>query len=313
MYVLGLGALDLGLEGAIVLPALPALAEQYGASLVAISWVATGFSLASVVAIPLFGRLGDIFGKRRLLLVALAAFALGSLLCALTDSVGVVIAGRIVQGLGAGVGPLAYGLARDTVAPERLPHAIGTVVGMAGAGSAVGFLLSGLLVDYVSVGAIFWFMFVLPLALGVGVALFVPESPVRARSGVDVGGAVLLALGLATLLLAITKGADWGWSSGRIVGLFVAAAASLAGFVLVEHRIRDPLVDLALVVTHPFVNAHACAVALGFALFIAPFVVPLIAASPTSTGYGLGLSTTQTGVLLMPVALGALAGGWAVG
>lgn len=146
VFVLGLGALDFGLEQSLVLPALPVLADHYSASLIAIAWLVTGFGLAWIVAVPLFGRLGDLYGKRLMLLVSLGAFAVGSLVCALTESITLAVAGRIVQGLGAAVGPLTYAIARDTVSPEH-PRAIGAVVGAATAGGAVGFLLSGFVVD----------------------------------------------------------------------------------------------------------------------------------------------------------------------
>src|SRR5919199_1006961 len=93
LLVLAIGSLDIGLEQSLILPALPALAIHYDASLIAVSWLATGYLLAAVVAIPLLGRLGDVFGRRRLLLVALGAFTVGGLLCALSDSIGLVIAG----------------------------------------------------------------------------------------------------------------------------------------------------------------------------------------------------------------------------
>jgi MFS family permease len=291
--VLGLGALDFGLEQSIILPALPALANHYDASLISVAWLVTGFGLASIVAVPVFGRLGDLFGKRRLLFASLAAFAIGSLICALTESIELAIAGRIVQGLGAAVGPLTYGLARDNVAPDKLPRAIGAVVGAATAGGAIGFLLSGFLVDRFSAAAIFWFLFALALVVAVAVLVLVDESPVRAHVRLDLGGALLLALGLVALLLAISKGSAWGWSSARIVGIFAASAALLALFVLVERRVRQPLVDLGLVVTRPFLNANVCVSAFGFAFFVAVFLVPQIAASPESTGYGLGLSTVE--------------------
>ena len=143
--MLGLGAVDLGLELSIVLPALPALAVHYDASLIAVAWLATGFLLASVVAVPLVGRLGDLFGKRLMILGSLGAFAIGSLMCALTDWIGLAIAGRLVQGLGAAVAPLTYALVRDTVEPALLPRAIGIVVGAASTGGTLGFLLSGVL------------------------------------------------------------------------------------------------------------------------------------------------------------------------
>jgi MFS family permease len=311
--VLGLGALDFGLEQSIIIPALPVLAEHYDASLVAVAWLVTGFVLASIVAVPLFGRLGDLFGKRLMLLVSLAAFAIGSLICALTHSIELAIAGRIIQGLGAGVGPLTYGLARDNVSLELLPRAIGAIVGAAMAGGAIGFLLSGLVVDHFSAAALFWLLFILAGGLTIAVLVLVAESHVRANVRVDPGGAVFLAAGLVTLLLAISKGSDWAWSSARVVGLFVASAVLLTFFVLVERRVRQPLVDLALVVTRPFANANICVFAFGYSFFIAVFLVPQIAAAPETTEYGLGLSTMGIGLVLAPTGIVALAAGWAGG
>jgi MFS family permease len=309
IVVLSLGALDFGLEQSLFIPALPALAEHYDASLGAIAWMVTGFVLASIVAIPLVGRLGDMFGKRRMLLLSLAAFAVGSLACALAKSSGPAIAGRIVQGFGAAVTPLSYGLARDTVAPERLPHAIGAVVGGASAGAAIGFLLSGLLVDTFGAAAVFWFLLAFAILVAVAVRLLVRESPVRADVRLDIGGAALLGLGLLSLLLAISRGSTWGWTSGRTLAVFAVALVSLAAFVLVEDRVREPLVNLGLVVTRPFASANLCAFAFGYSFFVAVFIIPQIAAAPASTGYGSGLSTTGIGLVLLPTGVASLGGG----
>jgi MFS family permease len=313
LFVLTLGALDFGLEQSIVVPALPRLAEHYDASLTAVSWLVTGFLLASIVSVPLVGRLGDIYGKRRMLLVSLAAFALGSLVCALTDSIGVAILGRVLQGVGSGVAPLAYGIARDLFRPEFLPRAIGAVVGAASAGGAIGYLLSGLLVDAFGPTSVFWFLCLLPLVLGPAVFLFVPESPVRAAVRVDVRGAVLLAGGLALLLLAISKGREWEWTSGLTLGVLAAALALLAAFAFVETRVRDPLVDLGLLVTQPFTSAYACSVAFGFVFFLAVFLIPPLVAAPESTGYGLGLDTLEVGLVLFPTGLVTVVSAWASG
>jgi MFS family permease len=309
IVVLSLGALDFGLEQSLIIPALPALAEHYGASVAAIAWMVTGFVLASIVAIPLVGRLGDMFGKRRMLLASLAAFAIGSLVCALAESSGLAIAGRVIQGLGAAVTPLTYGLARDTVPPERLPHAIGAVVGGASAGGALGFLLSGVLVDGFSATAVFWFLVAFAVVIAVAVRALVPESPVRAEERLDGGGAVLLGLGLLCLLLGISRGSTWGWTSARTLLVLVAALALLAAFTLVERRAREPLVDLRLVVTPPFAFANLCAAAFGYSFFIAVFLIPQIAAAPESTGYGSDLSTTAIGLVLLPTGLASVVGG----
>ena len=309
VFVLSLGALDFGLEQSLILPALPALAEHYEASLTTVAWLVTGFGLASIVAIPLVGRLGDMFGKRRMLLMSLAAFALGSLVCALAESGAVAVTGRVIQGLGAAVGPLTYGLARDTVAPERMPHAIGAVVGGASAGGAVGFLLSGLLVDGFSAVAIFWFLLGFAILIAVAVSVLVRESPVRAAVRLDAGGGALLATGLLALLIAISRGSAWGWTSERTLTTLAAAVALLTVFALVEARVRQPLVDLGLVVKRPFASANLCVFAFGYSFFLAVFLIPQIAAAPAATGYGLGLSTTAVGFILLPTGLASLLGG----
>jgi MFS family permease len=313
LFVLTLGALDFGLEQSIILPALPDLADHYGASLVGVAWLGTAFLLTSIVAVPLVSRLGDLFGKRRMLLASLSAFAVGSLICALTRSIEPAIAGRAMQGVGAAVGPLTLGLARDTVAPHRLPRGIGGVVGAANVGGGIGFLLSGLLVDRFSAATVFWFLFVLAVALAIAVAVLVVESPVRSPVRLDVAGSTILGVGLAALLLAISKGPAWGWTSAAIVGLFAAAAVLLTAFALVEHRVPQPLVDMRLVVRKPFAHANLNSFLFGFAFFVAVFVIPQIAAAPEDSGYGFGLSTTEIGFLLAPTSIAGLAGAWAGG
>jgi MFS family permease len=313
LFVLAVGSLDIGLEQSLVLPALPALARHYESSLIATSWIATGFLLASVVGIPLLGRLGDVFGRRRLLFVALGAFTIGGLICALSNTIELVIVGRIIQGLGSAAGALMLGLLRDAVPAERLTRSIGIIIGGVSAGGAIGSVLSGVLVDHVSVRSIFWFLSALSLAIMLGAFLLVPESPQRARVPIDVSGAVVLASGLAALLLAISKGNDWGWSSASIILLFAASAVLLALFALIESRARQPLVDLALVARTPFANAGVCAFAAGYSFFVVLIVVPQIAAIPEISGYGFGYSTTETGLLLVPMAVVAMAAGWTAG
>jgi MFS family permease len=311
--VLALGALDFGLEQSIILPALPSLAEYYGASIIGVAWPATGFLLAAAVGVPLFGRLGDLVGKKRMILVSLGAFSAGSLVCAVSGTIGFAIAGRALQGFGAAVAPLTLGLARDTVATKDLPRVVGVVIGAANVGGGLGFLASGVLVDAFSAVAIFWFLFAAGAILGIGVAAFAPESPVRAPASLDLLGTALLGLGLVSLLLAVSEGATWGWASIEVIALFAGAAIALALFAATERRVREPLVDLELIVTRPFVNTNLCTFAFGFAFFVAIFVIPQIAASPEATGYGLGLSVTEVGFLLVPTSIAGLLGGWSGG
>jgi MFS family permease len=299
--VLALGALDFGLEQSIVLPALPRLAEHYGTSILGATWLAVGFILASAVAVPLFGRLGDIAGKRGMILVSLGLFTAGSLLCALSSSIGPAIAGRVLQGLGAAIVPLTLGLARDTVPPGELARVVGIVLGAAAVGSGLGFFVSGALVDLFSPAAIFWFLAATGTVLGISVALLAPESPVRAPAKLDLPGALLLGLGLGALLLALSQAPEWGWTDRRVHLLCAVAAGALAAFGLTERRRAEPLVDPKLVTTRPFVNADLCVLAFGFAFFVAIYAVPRIAT-------GLGLSVTEIGLVLVPTSVAALLG-----
>jgi len=312
-WVLAVGALDFGLEQFMVVPIVPAVQRAEGVPVTTAAWLITGFLLAAVVTAPVLARLGDMYGKRRLLFVSLGAFGAGSLVCALAGSMEWLIAGRVLQGCGAAFGPLAIGLARDHAPPGRAPLLIGLLVAASGAGAALGLLLGGVLVDHVSVAAVFWLLFAVALGLLLAVWLFVPETPVRSPSQPDWAGAALLATALFTALLAISQGNAWGWTSARIVLLLVASAVSFAAFVFAERAASAPLVDVRLVARRPAWSANVVAFAMGFALFIAGVVIPQIATLPEASGYGFGLTITQTGLLLMPGALAIVAGGWASG
>jgi MFS family permease len=312
-WILAVGALDLGLEQFMVVPIVPAVQQAEQVPLTTAAWLVTGFLLAAVIGTPLLGRLGDMYGRRRILLVSLIAFAGGSLVCALAGSIEWLIAGRVLQGLGAAFGPLAIGLARDHAPRERAPALIGVLIAAAGAGAAVGLVLGGALVDLVSVAAVFWFLFGVACLLLVAVVVFVPETPVRDRAQPDWAGAALLATALGTALLAISQGNAWGWSSGRVVGLFAASAAAIVLFAAVERSTSAPIVDVRQLAARSTGSATLVAFALGFALFIAGVVVPQVATLPEASGYGLGLTITQTGLILMPGALAIVAGGWASG
>ena len=313
LIVLGLGAFDFGLEQSLIIPALPHFAQTYDASLIAVSWLATAYLLTAIVAVPLLARLGDLYGKRRMILVSAGAFAVGSLMCAVTDSIEVAIAGRGVQGIGAAIAALTYGLVRDTTETRRMARMIGALIGVANIGGGVGFLLSGLLVDSFSAAAIFWFLFGFGLVVLAGVALLVPESPKRKDVALDVAGALLLSVSLVALLLAVSKGSAWGWSSAVIASLFVAAAAGLTAFWVVERRVKQPLVDLRLVRRRPFANTNLCIFAFGFTFFSATLILPLIAATPSQSGYGLGLTTTRIGMLLALTSVAILVAAWVGG
>lgn len=312
-WVLVLGVVDFSLEQTILIPALPALGARFHASVTSTAWLLTGFLVASAVATPLAGRLGDRYGRRRLLLASLVTFALGSLMCALAPSIGVLIAGRVVQGLGAGVGPLAFALLPEIVPPEQFSAAVGLLIGAGGLGSVVGLLAAGPLVDHVSVSAIFWVLFLVAAGLVLAVARTVPESAVRSRAGVDWLGAGLLAGLLATLVLAISQGNDWGWRSPTVAGLLAGAGLLTVAFCARTTTASEPLLDPSSLRRPTVLAANVSTFVIGLALFGAYVLVPYVGGLPESTGFGLGLNTTDIGLLLTPGSLAAFAGGLAGG
>jgi MFS family permease len=309
MVVLAVGMLDLGLEQAIVAPALPTVERYYHASPKSGTWLLTGFLLAAAVAIPLAGRLGDMFGRRKMLLASLGLFALGALICALASSIGLVIAGRVIQGLGAGVGPLALALARDHLPAARLTRAVGMFVAAGSVGAVLGLLLAGVLVDHVSVPAIFWVLFAVAVTLALLVSTVVPESPPGVVAHLDVLGALLLGGALGSVAVAISQGNNWGWGSARTVLVLILALFLVGAFVVRERRAAAPLLDPAAMALRSIWSANLAIGGLGFSLLIAFTLVPLIGAYPKLTGYGLGLSTTQIALVLVPSSLATLFAG----
>jgi MFS family permease len=312
-WVLAIGALDFGLEQFIILPLLPAIQSSEGASITAATWLVTGFLLAAVAAAPVFGRLGDMYGKRRLLLVAVALFVAGSLICAVSDSITGLIAGRVVQGMGAGLGPLAIGIARDRAPRGRAPVWIGLLIAVAGAGAAVGLLLGGILADHASIAAVFWVLFGLGVVLFACVLIFVPETPAHGTTRPDWIGGLLLASALVTFLLPVSEANRWGWTSAEVLGLMALSVILLLAFVAFERRCEAPMVDMQLLSRRPAWSANLAAFAIGFAFFTAGVMIPRIATLPTASGYGFGLSYAETGLVLVPGALAIVAGAWSAG
>jgi MFS family permease len=228
----------------LVIPALPFFRREFGTSQADTTWLVTGFLLSSSVLTPLLGKLGDMYGKKRLLVAALAVFGGGSLAAALGDSLAWLVACRVVQGAGAAVFPLSFGIIRDEFPRERVGIAIGLVSSAFGMGGGIGLVGSGFVLDQLS-----WpWLFLLggaPVLVAAGlIAALVPESPVRGGGRPDFLGAGVFSAALVALLLAITKGETWGWASLRTLTLFGASAGAFLAWVRVERRVAEPLVDL---------------------------------------------------------------------
>jgi len=303
LFILALGALAYTLAQTMIVPALPQIQRELHTTAAAVTWLLTAFLLASSVATPILGRLGDMYGKERLLLAALAIFAAGNLIAALGHTLGVYIAGRAVQGAGGAILPLAIGIIRDEFPREKVATGIGTISAMFGIGGGIGLVVSGLLVQGLGVDSIFWLGLIASVLAALATWRFVPESPVRVRARVDYLGGALLAGTLVALLLGVSEGNSWGWTSARVLGLFALALALGALWAWHELRTRDPLVDLRLMRERPMWTVNLSAFAIGFAMFGSYILIPQLVQAPSSSGYGFGASVTLSGLYLLPSAL----------
>ena len=303
LLILGLAALSYALAQTTLIPALAELASRFHTDSSGVAWVVTGYLIAAAVLTPVFGRLGDIFGKRRLLVVALLVFAAGSVVSALGHSLAVIVAGRVLQGAGGGIFPLCFAIIRDEFPRERVATGIGLISATAGIGGGLGLIFGGLILDNASYHWIFWLGGATALVAALATQLLIPESPIRSPARVDVRGALVLGAGLTAPLVAISEANGWGWGSARTLGLIALGAAILAFWVQLERRTPEPLADVAALTAPPVLMTNLATFFVGFGIFSSFVLIPQLAEAPRSTGYGFGDNATQAGLLMLPAAL----------
>jgi EmrB/QacA subfamily drug resistance transporter len=304
-----LSAISFALLQTMVAPALPSIAREYDTSASTAAWVMTGFLLSASICTPLAGKLGDLFGKGRVLTAVLVIFSVGCLICALASSIHVLIAGRLLSGVAGGVFPLAFGIINDEVRPEQRAVGIGLMSAMFGIGGGIGLPLSGIIVDNTDLSVLFLVGSVLALPAAFAVWRLVPASPARERTRVDWRGAAVLSVGLAGVLLAISRSNAWGFGSARTLGLLFGSLAVLAGFVALELRTRDPLVDIRVMRERTVLATNITAFMVGVAMFGSFLLIPQFAQAPGRAGYGFAMSVTEAGLVMLPSALTMLVAG----
>ncbi|GAA3406156.1 MFS transporter [Pseudarthrobacter polychromogenes] len=312
-FYLALGGLSFAVLQSLVAPALSTIGKDLGASTGDVSWILTAYLLSASVLTPIFARLGDMLGKRRILIVVLSILLIGTLLAALAPNLGVLVAARALQGAAGAVMPLSIGIVRDELPGEKVSVTIGLLSAIFGIGAGVGILAAGPIVENLDWHWLFW----LPLALIViallGTIFGMPESPIRTPGRLDLVGTAVLTVSLVSLLLAISEGQNWGWGSLKTLGLLTLGAAALVGFVLVELRVKEPLIDVRLFKIRGVWTAHIVALVFGFAMFGTFVLVPTLLQLPAAVGYGFGKSVSEAGLFLLPtvlmmVVLGPVAG-----
>ncbi|MFF2851487.1 MFS transporter [Streptomyces sp. NPDC058001] len=267
------------------------------------TWVLTSTLLAGAVSTPIMGRLGDLYGKRRMLLSSLAVMVVGSLVAGFTSDLLVMIAGRALQGFAMGAIPLGIGLMRDALPRERLGSAMALMSSSIGVGGGLALPAAALIAQHLDWHALFFSSAVLGVVSIVLTLRVVPESPLRAPGRFDLPGALGLSAGLVLLLLPVTKGSDWGWGAPLTLGLFGAAVAVLLAWGVMELRVKAPLVDLRTTARREVLLTNLASVMLGVAFYAVSLVLPQLLQLPASTGYGLGQSMVVAGLCVAPLGL----------
>jgi EmrB/QacA subfamily drug resistance transporter len=300
---LSLGGLAFAVLQSLVAPALPTIARDLTASTADISWILTAYLLSASVLTPILGRLGDMVGKRRVLIGVLVALAVGTLLAALAPNLAVLIAARALQGAAGAILPLSIGIVRDELPREKVAVTVGLLSAIFGVGAGVGIVAAGPIVEHLSWHWLFWLPLVLVVIALLGALFGMPESPIRTPGRLDVLGAAILSVGLVSLLLAISKGQAWGWGETKTVGLLVLGVVALVAFVMVELRVAEPLIDMRLMKIRGVWATDIVALILGFAMFGTFLLVPTLLELPAATGYGFGKTVSAAGLFLLPTVL----------
>ncbi len=302
MAVLAIAGLASSFMFTLVVPIQSKLPELLDAPREDTAWVVTSTLLAAAIITPISGRLGDMYGKRRIVLVLLGLLVLGSVIAALSPGIVGIIVGRTLQGAVVGVVPLGISILRDVLHENRVDTAIALISATLGVGGALGLPISAFITERSDWHVLFW------VAAGLGVVVFalvlwiVPVSVLRTAGRFDFVGAAGLSLGLLGILLAISRGNDWGWLSAPVLALGLGGLAVLVAWGWFELRIAEPLLDLRVAARRPVLLTNIASVAMGFSLFASNVVYPQMLELPVATG-GFGLSLLAASLVVMPAGI----------
>ncbi|HEY1134389.1 MAG TPA: MFS transporter [Nocardioides sp.] len=294
----------------MVVPVLGLIAVEMDTDMSTATWVLTAYLLSASIFTPLLGRVGDVVGKQKMLVVTMLALAVGSLVAALAPNIWVLVLARVLQGAGGGVLPLSFGIIRDEFPARHRATALSVIAALGSVGFAVGIVVAGPIVEGMSYHWLFWFPMIITALAALATALFVPESPVAERTRLPLMPAVLLAGWLVALLLGISRGNEWGWGSPLVLGLLVGAVVLAAGWIAVENRVRVPMIDMQMMRRRGVWTTNLVGGFVGFGMFSSFGFLPQFLQTPEASGYGFGATIAESGQILLPSAIASFVVGF---
>jgi EmrB/QacA subfamily drug resistance transporter len=307
LAVLALAGTVFAMMQSLVIPALPRIQASLGTSADGAAWISTAYLLSASILTPVIGRLGEVAGKRRMMLASLAAFAAGTLVCAVAGNLGELVAGRAIQGAAGGIYPLAFAIIRDRLPRERVPGGIGLVSSLLGIGGGIGLVLPGPIMTRLSYQWLFWLALIVIAAALVLAARYIPaDGPAEAGARVPWRSSLLMAAGLSAVLVAVSESATWHWGNIKTLGLLALGAAVLLAWVRAEARSSNPLVDMSLMRLRRVWPANAAATLIGVGMYASFLIIPEFVQAPARLGYGFGASVTGAGLFMFPTAAAQL-------
>lgn len=301
--ILCLSGTVVALQQTMVIPLLPEFPKILGVSADDASWLVTVTLLTSAVATPIVTRLADMFGKRRMMLISMTTIVVGSLIAAIGGNFVSLLIGRGLQGFAISMIPVGISIMRDELPKEKVASATALMSATLGVGAALGLPLSGLIFEHLGWPAIFWLSAIVGVLLIVAVAVVVPESSVRTRGKFDFLGAVMLSVSLAALLLAISKGSRWGWTSEPTLLMFVIGVVTLALWFPYELRVTQPMVDLRTSAKRPVLLTNVASILVGFSMYANNLSTTQQLQMPKISGYGFELGVMAAGLCMIPAGL----------
>src|SRR5271165_5388229 len=304
LAVLSLAGIAYAMLSSSVVPALPTIQRALGVSETEITWLLTAYLLSASVGTAIIGRLGDMHGKERLLLLTLVVLAGGTLLAAVSSSLAVIVLARFIQGASGGIFPLAFGIVRDEFPREKVAGSIGLLSAILGVGAGAGIVLSGVIVEHLDYHWLFWIPLLATILAAAATWRFIPESPVRAPGRINWVAAFLMTAGISTILLAISQTATWGWGSPKTIGLTLVGLAITGMWIAVEVRSANPLIDMTMMRIRGVWTTNLAAFLLGAGMYASFIVFPQFTQLPRSTGFGFGASVVVSGLYLLPSTIG---------